>query len=236
MLYDIETSLPKMMEPEWASVLREEFERSYLLELASFVKRERASEIPIYPPRGEVFNALKSTSFSSVKVVIIGQDPYHGERQAHGLSFSVAKGVRTPPSLKNIYKELINDVAIPPPEHGCLESWACQGVLLLNATLTVRGKTPRSHYGKGWEIFTDKIVEKLIERGSPLVFLLWGRSAKEKILRILRNRENNDHLILTSPHPSPYSAHTGFFGCNHFSKTNQFLISKGLAPIDWTVR
>ncbi|MGE0670996.1 MAG: uracil-DNA glycosylase, partial [Parachlamydiales bacterium] len=167
-----------------------------------------------------------------VKVVIMGQDPYHGVGQAHGLSFSVPCGVRCPPSLKNIFAELKDDLNIPISQDGCLSKWAKQGVLLLNATLTVRAGEPRSHYGKGWERFTDAIVSKLIQRDDPIVFILWGKSAQEKCENILQH-EKKGHAVLTAAHPSPYSAHSGFFGCRHFSKTNKFLEKWGKAPIDW---
>ncbi len=164
----------------------------------------------------------------------MGQDPYHGPGQAHGLSFSVPKGVPLPPSLQNIFKELKDDLQVPPPPHGCLIDWAKQGVLLLNATLTVRANEPKSHYGQGWEVFTDRIVQLLCLRKDPLVFLLWGKSALDKFQHI-ESGKGTDHLVLTAAHPSPLSAYSGFFGCRHFSKTNDFLKSKGKSPIDWKI-
>ena len=169
-----------------------------------------------------------------MKVVIIGQDPYHGPGQAHGLSFSVPEGVEIPPSLRNIFLELYEDLGVPLSKKGCLIPWAKQGVLLLNATLTVRAHSPKSHYGKGWERFTDRVVEELFKRKDPLVFVLWGRAAKEKIDRVIP-RGVSPHLVLTSAHPSPLSAYNGFFGCRHFSKINQFLEQNGKSAIDWTI-
>ncbi|HSW86790.1 MAG TPA: uracil-DNA glycosylase [Rhabdochlamydiaceae bacterium] len=186
----------------------------------------------MYPPEPMVFHAFSHTPFANVKVVIVGQDPYHGTGQAHGLSFSVPCGMPPPPSLKNIFKELIDDVKIAPPKQGCLSCWARQGVLLLNATLTVRDGEPKSHYGKGWEQFTDAVISRLIEREDPVVFLLWGKSAQEKCHQILNKKSN--HAVLTASHPSPYSA-TGFFGCRHFSKANSFLEKWDKTPIDWSV-
>jgi uracil-DNA glycosylase len=223
------------MEASWLDRLKLEFEKSYMAELEAFLASEISSGAVIYPPFELIFNAFCQTPFEEVKVVIIGQDPYHGPGQAHGLSFSVPKGVATPPSLQNIFKELKDDLKIPPPSHGCLIDWAKQGVLLLNATLTVRADEPKSHYGKGWEVFTDRVVQLLCARKDPLVFLLWGKSALEKFQHI-ESCAATPHLALTAPHPSPLSAHSGFFGCRHFSKTNQFLQSKGQEPIDWKIR
>lgn len=221
------------LEKSWHEVLKEELNLPYVQELKKFLEEEKRSGAAVYPPEDFVFNAFRHTPFDKVKVVIVGQDPYHGKGQAHGLSFSVQPGVTIPPSLKNIYKELIEDVKITPPKTGCLTSWADQGVLLLNATLTVREGEPKSHYGKGWERFTDKVIEKLAERKDPLVFLLWGKSAQEKVERVLVHA-NPHHLVLTAAHPSPYSAMM-FLGCKHFSKTNKQLIEWGKTPIDWQI-
>ena len=180
----------------------------------------------------DIFNALRMTSFADTKVVILGQDPYHGAGQAHGMCFSVKKGVEPPPSLKNIYKELSADVGIQAPPHGELTSWAKQGVLLLNTVLTVREGQPNSHKGKGWETFTDCVIEKLNQKSTPVIFMLWGNNAKAKGALIT----NPLHVLLQAPHPSPLSAHYGFFGCKHFSKANEILIQNGLAPIDWSIK
>ncbi len=183
----------------------------------------------VYPPKNYIFNALKLTPYSNVKVVIMGQDPYHGEGEAHGLSFSVQKGIKIPPSLQNIYKELESDLGIKPAEYGDLTKWAEEGVLLLNAVLTVDKDHPASHRGLGWELLTDYIIKVINEKEEPVVFILWGNFAKEKIKFIT----NPKHLILTSPHPSPFSANSGFFGSKPFSKTNEFLIKNNIKPIDW---
>lgn len=219
------------IERAWGELLGEELKKEYVKKLKEFLEEEEQRGETIYPPEGEVFQALKLTPPAQVKVVIVGQDPYHGPGQAHGLAFSVKKGVRPPPSLKNIFKELVDDVHIPPPTQGELTDWAKQGVLLLNATLTVRKGEPKSHYGKGWEILTDTIVEKICEQKNPVVFILWGKSAEEKCDRILSKR-NHDHLVLKAAHPSPYSAHH-FLGCRHFSKTNAYLEKWGRGGIDW---
>ena len=219
----------------WHLPLHKELEKPYLQELAVFLEEERQVHCPIFPPEEQVFNSLHQTPYEKTRVVIVGQDPYHGPGQAHGLSFSVTKGVRTPPSLRNIYKELQSDLALPPPSHGCLLPWARQGVLLLNATLTVRQGKPKSHYGRGWERFTDSILAAVAEKQDPIVFLLWGRSAKDKVEAVLQNYPTQHHCILTAAHPSPLSAHNGFFGCRHFSKTNSFLRSRELPPIDWSL-
>lgn len=215
----------------WHHVLQEELTKPYIFELKEFLEGEREKYV-VYPPEPLVFNAFLHTAYSQVKVVIMGQDPYHGEGQAHGLSFSVPCGVTPPPSLKNIFLEIQRDLQIPPPQNGCLSSWAKQGVLLLNATLTVRAKTPRSHYGKGWERFTDAVINVLAQRKDPLVFVLWGKSAQEKVESLLQDKKM-PHAILTAAHPSPYSAHSGFFGCRHFSQINALLKSWGKEPIDW---
>lgn len=220
------------MEASWHAQLKDEIAQPYVRELKEFLADEKRKGLEIYPQEPQVFNAFLYTPFDQVKVVIMGQDPYHGVGQAHGLSFSVPCGVRCPPSLKNIFTELHDDLNIPVSRDGCLSKWAKQGVLLLNATLTVRAKEPRSHYGKGWERFTDAIVSKLVQRDDPIVFILWGKSAQEKCARILEH-EKKGHAVLSAAHPSPYSAHSGFFGCRHFSKTNQFLEKWGKIPIDW---
>ncbi len=221
------------LEKSWYQVLLNELQKPYIKELKSFLDQEKKKGYIFYPPENLVFNALRKTPFKQVKVVIMGQDPYHGERQAHGLSFSVQRNIPIPPSLKNIYKELYDDLGISIASHGCLEKWANQGVLLLNATLTVRAKEPRSHYGKGWETFTDAIIEKLCLRKDPLVFLLWGKSAREKCETIL-NHLDHPHEVFVCAHPSPYSA-SQFFGCRHFSKTNNYLKKWGKDPIDWSL-
>lgn len=216
------------LEKSWAQALQAECDKPYFKELAAFVAAERALDLPIYPPKKEVFNAFNLTPFNQVQVVIIGQDPYHGPNQAHGLSFSVQQGVKLPPSLKNIFLELKQDLGIEPPSHGNLEGWAKQGVLLLNATLTVRAGEPRSHYGKGWERFTDAVIEQLNLRKDPVIFVLWGKIAQEKKSLLAPH-----HLFLEGAHPSPYSAHNGFFGCNHFSKINELLKKQSKNLINW---
>ncbi len=213
-----EVFTPFVLEASWQRVLDEEMRKPYMVQLAAYVEQERAGETPVYPPRDLVFNAFQKTPYDKVKVVIVGQDPYHGPGQAHGLSFSVPKGVPAPPSLQNIFKELASDMGCTMPTHGCLTSWAEQGVMLLNATLTVRQGQSMSHHGKGWERFTDAVIAKLNERKEPIVFLLWGKSAEKKCSHI-----NPQHHVLTAPHPSPLSAHRGFLGCRHFSQTNSFL-------------
>lgn len=220
---------PFEIPPSWRSVLAAELEQPYLWNLAAFVESERRLHPPIYPPAELTFNALKHTPFESVKVVIVGQDPYHGPGQAHGLSFSVPMGIPTPPSLRNVYKELKTDIGFVEPNHGCLLSWANQGVLLLNATLSVRDGGPKSHYGRGWERFTDAIIAAIVAKKEPVVFLLWGASAKEKVPQAA----NSHHLTLTAAHPSPFSAHQGFLGCRHFSKANSFLERNGRGGINW---
>lgn len=225
---------PPQLENSWKEALKEEWSKSYLFTLASFVSKERSGDIPVYPAKEDVFNAFKYTPFEKVKVVIIGQDPYHGKGQAHGLSFSVTEPTPQPPSLKNIFKELQEDLGVPAPKHGCLMAWAKQGVLMLNAVLTVRENSPRSHYGKGWEQFTDAVVAKLTQREEPVIFVLWGKAAQEKCHHILQQTKNR-HFLLMAPHPSPYSAHSGFFGCRHFSKINELLKKQGKEPINWTI-
>lgn len=220
------------MEKGWFSALKEEFNKPYMKDLQEFLMKEKGAGETIYPPDELIFNAFCQTAFDDVKVVIVGQDPYHGPNQAHGLAFSVQEGVTPPPSLENIFKELMSDVGILRPKTGSLINFARQGVLLLNATLTVARGKPKSHYGKGWEIFTDAVLEKLVQRSDPIVFLLWGKSAEEKVERVFK--KDSHHLILKAAHPSPYSA-TGFFGCKHFSKTNEFLKKVGKKTVDWNV-
>lgn len=215
---------------EWDELLKEEFTKEYYLKLREFLKKEYFSR-RVYPDMYDIFNALRYTSYSDVKAVIIGQDPYHGTGQAHGLCFSVQKGVAVPPSLQNIYKEIYSDLGLPPASHGYLKKWADNGVLMMNAVLTVREGQADSHKGMGWELFTDRVIELLNEREKPMVFLLWGRNAKQKA-RLVTNPQ---HLILQAAHPSPLSAHNGFFGCRHFSKANEFLASRGIEPVDWRV-
>ena len=214
---------------DWDSLLSNEFEKDYYLSLREFLKAEYFSR-KIYPPMHDIFNALKYTTYKDARVVILGQDPYHGEGQAHGLCFSVKSGVPHPPSLKNIFKELNDSLGITPPTSGELVGWARQGVLLLNTTLTVREGAPQSHKGKGWEILTDRIIELMNEKERPVVFILWGGNARAKKSLIT----NKKHLILECAHPSPLSAYAGFFGCDHFAKANKYLESVGEAPIDWS--
>lgn len=216
------------IESSWKVQLEEEFSKPYFANLTEFVRGEYRTKT-IFPPAKLIFNAFDHTSFDQVKVVILGQDPYHGVGQAHGLSFSVNDGVRTPPSLINMYKEINRDLGTPIPQSGNLTRWAEQGVLLLNATLTVVAHTAGSHQGKGWETFTDAAIKKLADERENLVFLLWGAYAQKKAVLI----DEKKHLILKTVHPSPLSAHRGFIGCGHFSKTNEYLVSKGLEPIVW---
>lgn len=218
---------PKI-EESWKAVLAEEFNQPYFHTLREFLVEERKHHI-VYPPGGLIFNAFDKTPFHKVKVVILGQDPYHGPGQAHGLCFSVPHGVPAPPSLVNIFKEIQDDLKIPVPKHGNLEKWAEQGVLLLNATLTVRANQAGSHQKKGWEQFTDKVIQILSAQRTGLVFILWGRYAQAKEALI----DTQKHYILKGPHPSPLSAYAGFFGCRHFSKTNELLRNQLLEEIDW---
>lgn len=215
---------------EWDELLKDEFEKEYYKKLRAVLAHEYRTQT-IYPDMHDIFNALKYTSYSDVKAVIIGQDPYHGQGQAHGLCFSVKKGVEPPPSLKNIFKEINTELGIAPSPHGELTSWAKQGVLMLNAVLTVRGGMANSHKDIGWEIFTDKVIELLNRRSVPIVFMLWGANAKKKAQLVT----NPIHKILTSAHPSPLSAYNGFFGCGHFAKCNELLKESGLSPIDWKI-
>ena len=215
---------------DWDSLLEDEFKKDYYIKLRGFLKSEYKAH-KIHPDMYDIFNALKWTSYKDTKVLIMGQDPYHEEGQAHGLAFSVKKGVAIPPSLLNIYKELQNELGLNIPNNGYLEKWARQGVLMLNTVLTVRAHQANSHQGHGWEQFTDAILEAVNQEDRPIVYLLWGRPAQSKIPMLT----NPKHLILKAPHPSPLSAYRGFFGCRHFSQTNAFLESHGAAPIDWQI-
>ena len=215
----------------WDKVLESEFEKEYFKELLVKVDSEYQTR-KIYPPQEKIFSAFKYCDFKDIKVVILGQDPYHGEGQAHGLCFSVMPGITPPPSLKNIFKELQSDLGVVPANHGCLVSWAKQGVLLLNTTLTVREGQPNSHSTYGWQVFTDEVIKKINENDNPIVFLLWGGNAKSK-MKFLNNK---NHLVLHSAHPSPLSAYNGFFGNKHFSKTNEFLEKNGVSPIIWEIK
>ncbi len=215
----------------WDILLKDEFEKPYYLNLRKFLAQEYKTQT-IYPHMNDIFNALKYTDYQNVKVVILGQDPYHQPNQAHGLCFSVKKGVTPPPSLQNMYKEIHAEYSYPIPDHGELTYWAEQGVLMLNTVLTVRESQPNSHKGMGWEIFTDDIISLLNQRPEPMVFLLWGANARAKTKLIT----NPAHLVLTSAHPSPLSAYNGFFGNNHFKKANEFLKQNGMKEIDWQIR
>ena len=215
---------------DWDEILRDEFSKEYYLKLRAFLKQEYSTH-KVHPDMFDIFNALKWTSYADTKVVILGQDPYHEVGQAHGLAFSVQKGVRIPPSLLNMYKELQNELGCYIPNNGYLEKWARQGVMLLNSALTVRDGLANSHRGKGWEIFTDRIVELLNDREDPVIFLLWGSNAKEK-MKVITNPQ---HKILTTVHPSPLSASRGFFGCGHFKTANRLLNQMGKSEIDWQI-
>ncbi len=218
------------LEPSWLKVLEGEFEKPYMKSLKSFLLEEKQQGFTVYPKNADIFNAFNHTPFDKVKVVILGQDPYHGQGQAHGLSFSVQKGIAIPPSLKNMYKELAEEFpGYKIPNHGNLTAWADQGVLLLNATLTVRAHEAGSHQNKGWETFTDHVISVLSAKRSGLVFLLWGRYAQQKESLI----DTQKHFVLKAAHPSPFSAYNGFFGSNHFAKANEILEKEGLTPIDW---
>lgn len=219
------------IEPSWKEVLKEEFKKPYFQQIVQHLKTEKEQGKTIYPPGSLIFHAFEATPFDKVKVVILGQDPYHGPGQAHGLSFSVQKGVPPPPSLVNIFKELHDDVGIPIPKDGYLEKWAQQGVLLLNASLTVRASEPMSHAKIGWHHFTDAAIQAVSEQREHVVFILWGRFAQEKKALI----DTKKHLVLTSAHPSPLSAKSGFFGNHFFSKTNAYLMKHGEDPIDWAL-
>ena len=220
--------MKEIIHNSWQQVLEDQFEQPYYAELREFLKQEYSSQV-VYPDMYHIYSALELTPFEQVKVVILGQDPYHGPNQAHGLSFSVQPGIKTPPSLVNIYKELQDDLGYPPVNHGFLESWAKQGVLLLNTVLTVRAGQAYSHRGQGWEQLTDAVIQKLNDRDEPIVFILWGKPAQDKIRMIDTSR----HVIIKAPHPSPLSAHRGFFGSKPFSKANDALVALGESPIDW---
>lgn len=216
------------MNNSWKKIIQEESKKKYFIELNNFLKEEYSQKI-IYPKKEEIYSALKYTSLEKIKIVIIAQDPYHGENQSHGLAFSVKPGTKIPPSLRNIYKELSSDLEIQKPDNGYLISWAKQGVLLLNTVLTVRAGEANSHKNRGWEIFTDKLISELNSSETPKVFMLWGKPAQEKE-KLLTNK---NHLVLKAAHPSPLSATRGFFGCKHFSKANEFLINNNLQEINW---
>lgn len=218
------------IDQSWMNAIGGEFERPYMTALGDFLSQEKADGHVVYPQDDDIFNALRMTAFDRVKVVILGQDPYHGPDQAHGLSFSVRDGIALPPSLRNIYKEIEREFDVTMPRKGDLSSWARQGVLLLNATLTVRAAQAGSHQGRGWESFTDAVIHALNNAPNPIVFVLWGAYAQKKGAFIDRDK----HLVLQAPHPSPLSAHRGFLGCGHFGKANDFLVRHGHAPIDWT--
>lgn len=220
------------LEPSWLEVLKDEFDKEYMTGLRAFLKREKQAGVKIYPKGPDIFNAFQKTPFTDVKVVILGQDPYHGENQAHGLSFSVQKGIGIPPSLRNIYKELVTDIpGFKIPDHGDLTEWAEQGVLLLNASLTVQAGTPGSHQKKGWEVFTDRVIKTISDKKEAIVFILWGAFAQAKAELI----DKHKHHIIKSPHPSPFSADRGFFGSKPFSKTNAILQKEGKKAIDWQI-
>jgi uracil-DNA glycosylase len=219
------------IEESWKEILKDEFDKTYFQHVVAFLKAEKASGKIIYPPGSLIFNSFKQTPFSDVKVVIIGQDPYHNPGQAHGLSFSVPDGIAKPPSLLNIFKELKNDLGIPIPENGNLTKWASQGVLLLNASLTVRQNEPGSHAQIGWLQFTDQVIKKISDKKEGIVFLLWGKFAQEKQALI----DETKHFVLKAAHPSPLSANNGFFGCQHFSKANELLIKQHKIPVDWKI-
>lgn len=220
------------IESSWKSVLKAEFEKAYFLEAVAFLRMEKAAGKTIYPPGLLFFNAFNTTPFESVKVVLLGQDPYHGPGQAHGLCFSVPDGIIPPPSLVNIFKELHNDTGVPIPRSGNLTRWAQQGVLLLNASLSVRANEPMSHSKIGWAQFTDTVIAKVSSLKKNVVFILWGKFAQEKQALI----DETKHLVLKAAHPSPYSANNGFLGCRHFSKTNDYLVQNGIDPIDWSLQ
>lgn len=220
---------PLELQGDWLTALETELAGDYMQDLALFLRARRAAGAAVYPPPGDIFRAFWATPLQNVRVVILGQDPYHNSGQAHGLCFSVNPGVAAPPSLRNIYRELQSDLATAPVDHGCLLSWAERGVLLLNSVLTVEQSRPGSHQGKGWERFTDRVVECLSEGDRPLVFMLWGAQAQKKGLGI----DSSRHLVLAAPHPSPLSAYRGFFGCRHFSQANRFLREHGRSAIDW---
>lgn len=219
-----------MIENDWLEVLQPEFKKNYYKDLFYFVKQEYSKNL-VFPPAEDIFNAFHSTALKDVKVLLLGQDPYHNENQAHGMSFSVKPGQDIPPSLQNIYKELESDIGCYIPNNGYLKKWADQGVLLLNTVLTVRAHQANSHQGKGWEEFTDAVIRAVNEIDRPIVYFLWGRPAQNKSSML----NNPKHLILKAPHPSPLSAYRGFFGCKHFSKANEFLMANGIDPVDWQI-
>lgn len=219
------------IDDSWKEVLKSEFNKPYFLQIVSFLRTERLAGETIFPPGSLMFNAFNTTPFPQVKVVLLGQDPYHGPGQAHGLCFSVQTGINPPPSLNNIFKELNSDIGMPIPNHGNLTKWAEQGVLLLNASLTVRANEPMSHSKIGWAEFTDSIIKKISDQKKQVVFILWGKFAQEKQVLI----DETKHLVLKAAHPSPFSANNGFFGCRHFSKTNEYLTKNGIDPIDWSL-
>lgn len=229
-IFDMVTEI--QLHDSWKKLLKSEFEQAYMQQLKAFLVEQKKLGKVIYPEGQNIFNALNFTPVDAVKVVILGQDPYHGPNQAHGLCFSVNKGVKIPPSLRNIYKELHNDIGFDIPNHGHLQSWANQGVLLLNSVLTVSGGLPASHQGKGWERFTDKIIEILIQQNKHLVYMLWGNYAHKKGVNI----DVNENLVLKSVHPSPLSAYRGFLGCKHFSQCNDYLQTQGISPIIWDIK
>jgi uracil-DNA glycosylase len=220
------------LESSWHEKLHVEFKQPYFRALSDFLEQEQRQGAVVYPPKPLIFQAFSHTPFDRVKVVIMGQDPYHGDGQANGLSFSVPCGMPLPPSLRNIFQELEADLGISRPQEGCLTAWARQGVLLLNATLTVRRKEPGSHQRKGWEEFTDAVIRALVQRQKPVIFVLWGKYAQAKCAQVVPHAH---HVVLTAPHPSPYSAHTGFLGCRHFSQINKMLLQSGQEPIDWSL-
>lgn len=220
------------LEPSWLEILKDEFEKDYMVKLRAFLKQEKEASFVVYPKNQDIFNAFAKTPFDDVKVVIIGQDPYHGANQAHGLSFSVQKGITVPPSLQNIFKELKDEYPeFTIPKNGDLTHWAEQGVLMLNATLTVRANQAGSHQKKGWEIFTDKVIQEISNRKKDVIFLLWGKFAQAKSELI----DQQKHHLLMAAHPSPFAAHNGFFGCDHFLEANTILEEFGIEPIDWQI-
>ena len=225
------TGMDVKIEDSWKEVLKAEFQKPYFLETVTFLRMEKASGKTIYPPGALIFNAFNTTPFEKLKVVILGQDPYHGKGQAHGLSFSVSDGVTPPPSLRNIFNELHNDLGVKIPASGNLTKWALEGVLLLNAFLTVRADEPMSHSKTGWGTFTDTVISRISELKRNVVFILWGKFAQEKQALI----DETKHLVLKAAHPSPYAANNGFFGCRHFSKCNEYLTSNGIDPVDWAL-
>lgn len=227
---EIPIKMEVKIEPSWKDCLQAEFDKPYFVEAVNFVKQEIANGKAVYPPGKFIFNAFDKTPFNKVKVVILGQDPYHGQGQAHGLCFSVQHGIKPPPSLVNIFKEIKNDLGIDPPNHGCLEKWTEQGVFLLNAILTVRASEAASHSKIGWEMFTDAVIRKISDDKEGVIFMLWGNFARAKKALI----DTAKHYVLESAHPSPFSADR-FYGCRHFSKANELLVKQGLEPIDWSL-